>query len=303
MIKAVRSVAILGSLMLVATSVNASEPTSPPVYPGADASSVKIAADGVIDDGIAGWVWTQGTEVSDQMLYGGAAHAMPTGATGTYTFRGSSVEVRTMAGPAVTVDGRVHRLGKLRVCIDGKSLKEVSQLQPIQTFDYESFSVTGLPVSNHVLELNADAGWVVVDYIKVDPPASSSTSSSSVPPVTVPGYVSVTFQLHNCFPSDQQRVEVLGNVPGLGSWQVVHGLTLLYDRSAAVPTWSGTILLPAYATLQYKYVLWDGSQILWEANPKTASGNREAFLPDGGQITYTNDAFRPGIVTDASVRQ
>jgi len=50
------------------------------------------------------------------------------------------------------------------------------------------------------------------------------------------------------------RVCVLGNVPGLGTWSVDHPLLLCNDE---FPTWTGVIRLPADTELEYKYGLYD----------------------------------------------
>ena len=147
--------------------------------PGGGTPSTPVPADGIIDDAMAGWVFTQDKEIDDPQLHGGTAHALPSGATGTYTFHGTSVEVYTMAGPTVTVDGRAHKLGNLQVSIDGKLDGTSSQSQPSPTYDFESFNATNLSNGNHVLQLTADAGWAVIDYIKVQAGNAPDTSDQA----------------------------------------------------------------------------------------------------------------------------
>jgi len=120
----------------------------------------------IIDDSAAGWVWRDAVEVDDSGLYGGSAHAGRSGCYAAFTFQGTSLEVYCMEGPYVEVDGSKHKLGHIKVSVDGAEQGEFS-LQASQMEDNDCvFKATGLSGGNHVLELRADAGWIVVDYLK-----------------------------------------------------------------------------------------------------------------------------------------
>lgn len=248
----------------------------------------------MIDDSAPGWMWTLGSMVTDPAFHGGTAHAIPPGGEGTYAFHGNGFQVFTMTGPTVTVKDQAHRLGKLDVYVDGVLQKECPQAKPSISFDYLTYQTGGLGNGTHVLELKAEGGWVVVDYIDV------GVVDSAAPPVdNVPaGFTDVIFQIKNCTPNPNQRVLVLGNIPALGSWQANQGFVLSYEGDLPEPTWTGTIRVPSGTSLQYKYVLWDGSRIVWEAGRHTPSGNHEEMLADAPSVTFADGNFQPGIVVN-----
>jgi hypothetical protein len=68
---------------------------------------------------------------------------------------------------------------------------------------------------------------------------------------------------------------VVGNVAALGNWTPASGFALTIVGSGANVPWTGTVTVPAGASIQYKYVKWNGSTAVWEANQSTTSGNRE----------------------------
>jgi len=140
---------------------------SMPMTALANGASLDQTAAAKIDDGNSGWTWSGMNSVSDPGYTGGAAHAGGIGTFGIYTFQGTRIQVYTMSGPAVVVNGRPHKMGKLRVSIDGKIKSTVSLLQTDQSFEVQACDIPGLSDGNHVLQVEPVGGWVVVDEIRV----------------------------------------------------------------------------------------------------------------------------------------
>lgn len=126
-----------------------------------------VAGKNYIDTAYPGWVWSAMDSYSDGQLTSGAGRAGGPGSYGAYTFNGTGVSVFALKAPAVEVDGRIHKIGRLRVLIDGSVKEAVAVSSPDQEDDCKVCDVLGLPAGNHVLELEPDAGWVVVDGIQV----------------------------------------------------------------------------------------------------------------------------------------
>ncbi len=70
-------------------------------------------------------------------------------------------------------------------------------------------------------------------------------------------------------------VFVVGNLPAMGQWNPARGLPLSIQGTGAQAAWTGSFELPANASIQYKYMKWNGVRAAWEANSITASGNRQ----------------------------
>ncbi|MFD7699170.1 carbohydrate-binding module family 20 domain-containing protein [Streptomyces caelestis] len=81
-----------------------------------------------------------------------------------------------------------------------------------------------------------------------------------------------------------QQVHVTGDRPELGSWNPDKAVPL---SSAAYPTWSATVVLPANTPVEYKYVIkGDNAPVVWESGL-----NRSTVTPPTG--TYiTHENFR-----------
>ncbi len=139
-----------------------------------------VPRSGIVDDGAPGWIYTQTKIVDDPPLHNGSAHALPPGASATIAFAGAGIQVFTMAGPVVIVDGRAHKLGQLECQVDGKTIATKSQILPDATYNYMTFQTSQLDSDTlvlHVLTLTATAGWAVVDYINVLPAAPNPASA------------------------------------------------------------------------------------------------------------------------------
>ena len=105
------------------------------------------------------------------------------------------------------------------------------------------------------------------------------------------GMVAVTFEIQNCNTTFGQQVYVVGNISQLGNWTPASGFLLTIQGSGANVPWEGTVNLPASTAIQYKYVKWNGSTAVWEANQNTSSGNRQQTTPASGSVTYNDGNF------------
>jgi len=160
-------------------------------------SALSIPSDGIVDDAMPGWTWSDDRQLEDSQYHAASAHALAPGTQCSYTFHGIGIDIFALQAPTVIVDGRRHKIGALRILIDGEVKSEVSACSSSTNYDYKAFSITGLNLSNHVLQIQADGVWGVVDYLKVstnlpqpDAPAiSAQPIYSSDPAIVWSGYV------------------------------------------------------------------------------------------------------------------
>lgn len=153
-------------------------PQTPPAAQPATVTAPESGQDGIVDDGAPGWIWNGMDEYDDPSLKGGSGHAGGPGGYGAYTFHGSEVEVYGMAAPTIDVDGQVHGMGRARLLLDGKLVGTVSDFKSSPQYGYRLFDVTGLSDGNHVLQVEADRGWIVVDYLRVIDPDRQTAPST-----------------------------------------------------------------------------------------------------------------------------
>jgi len=128
--------------------------------------SVVVTSKEMTDTNAPGWVWNGMDTYEDSQLSRGAGKAGGSG-FGAYTFNGTGIAVYVMKAPNVTIDGRVHKMGRLRVLIDGNLKAAVAVSSTDTQYGYRAFTADGLSTGNHVLQLEPDAGWVVIDGIRV----------------------------------------------------------------------------------------------------------------------------------------
>ena len=96
---------------------------------------------------------------------------------------------------------------------------------------------------------------------------------------TTPPGCQVTFSIGNANTTFGQNLYVVGNLTAIGNWTPVSGFALAIQGSGANVPWTGTVTLPLGTAIQYKYVKWNGSTAVWEANQPSGSGNREMLTP------------------------
>ena len=132
----------------------------------------------IVDDADAGWIW-KGLESFDSPdVFHGNAHAGGPGSYAAYTFHGTGVTVIGMASESIVVDERTHKMGRAKISIDGKPITTSSVLSSRPVYDFNLCTIAGLSNENHVLQVEADGGWIVVDYINV---ATVSSNDPAVP--------------------------------------------------------------------------------------------------------------------------
>jgi len=159
-------IAILCVTSLPSMAENA--PQSPPHVTGVTSPS----GPKIVDDADPGWIWNGMVAFDGSDLFHARAHAGGPGSYAAYTFHGPGVTVVGMASDAITVDERVHKMGRAKISIDGKPVTTISVVSSSPVYDFNLCAISGLSNENHVLQVEADGGWVAVDYIKV---ATSST--------------------------------------------------------------------------------------------------------------------------------
>jgi len=135
---------------------------------------------GIIDDGAAGWIWSGMTEYSGDTLRGGAGHAGGPGSYGAYTFKGTRFQLFCLLPPSITVDGRVHKAGHVKISVDGNAVN-VRQSPSTPGDDVCVADISGLSDGNHVVQISPDAGWIVVDYLQVNVPEGAGAEPSKGP--------------------------------------------------------------------------------------------------------------------------
>jgi len=165
---------------------------------------------------------------------------------------------------------------------------------------------TGLPAGTYCNVINgtknAAGTGCTADTVTVDANGNASftvpaNSSGLTPAVAIytgqktaaSSTCAVTFTIANAATVMGQNLRVVGSVGGLGSWAPASGFALNIQGSGASVPWTGTLNLPAGAAVQYKYVKWNGSTAVWEANQPTGSGNREFTSCTGGGTQSRSD--------------
>jgi alpha-amylase len=96
--------------------------------------------------------------------------------------------------------------------------------------------------------------------------------------------VSATFEV-DATTAWGQNVFVVGDTAALGGWDPARAVAL---SSAAYPRWRATVGLPAGATVRYKYLKKNGTQVSWESDP-----DRTRTTPGAGTCSTTwTDTWR-----------
>jgi hypothetical protein len=158
--------------------------TTPGGGAGSTGTGVTEPATGLIDDTDKAWVWSGMVPYTDHLLHGGTGHAGGPGTYGTYTFHGTAVDVIGLAAPSIVVDGETHPIGKASIILDGKQVSLSTMTADTPQYGSLMARLTGLANANHVIEVQADSGWIVVDYIQaaLTPPGSSGYAGPTLIP-------------------------------------------------------------------------------------------------------------------------
>jgi len=120
-----------------------------------------------VDDADPGWIWNGMEDEADPDMYGATAHAGGSGSYGAYTFSGVGVDIYGLSAPATEINGKIHKLGTVKISIDGKPSSDVVEKGSTTSYGFLIARIVGLPDGNHVLQIAPDSGWGVVDYIVV----------------------------------------------------------------------------------------------------------------------------------------
>lgn len=142
--------------------------------PNTDAKNATLS--GIIDDTTPGWIYNGMSSFEQPELKNGSAHAGGPGTYAAFTFNGTDVELYGITGSAIKVDEHIRRLGMVKVSIDGKPVAGANLHSKDINFNYNFATICKLPKGNHVLQIEPESGWIVIDYIKV----SSSDDSLKV---------------------------------------------------------------------------------------------------------------------------
>lgn len=141
---------------------------------------------------------------------------------------------------------------------------------------------------------NPGSGWTLAasgSNYAVWTKLNSSSGGGSTGGGTTTGSCKVTFSIANANTSLGQNLHVVGNQTALGNWAPASSFKLTIQGSGANATWSGTATLPLNATVQYKYVKYNGSTAVWESNQTTSSGNRQ-FTCSSATMTRNDGNFK-----------
>jgi alpha-amylase len=128
--------------------------------------------------------------------------------------------------------------------------------------------------------------------------ANRVTVTSGRATITVPAKGAVAFHTGSSTPNPSQvtaamtvqaetvwgqNVYVVGNLPELGNWNPANAVPLITDANT-YPRWAGNATLPANTNVEYKFVLKQGTQVIWEtgANRTLRTPNTGTFSVDGG---------------------
>lgn len=168
------------------------------------------AAPLVIDTTHPGWIWNGMSEYDDPAIGAGQGRAGGPGSYGAYTFNGQSVSVAMMQAPSITVDGRPHRVGKVQISIDGAPKATPRVTGGGVAGNYVVYTTNTLTSGNHVLQLTAVDGWVVVDHITVQPDGSDLAPKGNA-------------AHQNAFHDDFRNGDVSAWAPYGGDWSVTGG--------------------------------------------------------------------------------
>jgi alpha-glucosidase len=114
-----------------------------------------------------------------------------------------------------------------------------------------------------------------------NPTATPITPTAT--PTPPPGTLPVSFSVGSVTVGANESVYVVGNASALAGWDTAQAIPLIRSGGGI---WSGTVFLPASASIEYKYIKKDSAgAVTWEPN-----GNRIFAMPASGSVTR-NDSW------------
>ena len=123
------------------------------------------ASSHIVDDAVAGWIWSGMGEYNSDSLFGGSGHAGGPGAYGAYTIKASHFRLYCSEPSLVTVAGRAHKGGRVKLSVDGTPVDVAPLVKSDDTVCVADIS--GLSSGYHVVQVSPEGGWIVVDYLEV----------------------------------------------------------------------------------------------------------------------------------------
>jgi len=101
-------------------------------------------------------------DYEDPDIPAGHGRAGGPGTYGAYTFAGTGIDVFAVKSAALTVDGKTHKTGKIRISMDGKVIETVELASADKDARYRVASISHLSDGIHVLQVEPVGGWIVV---------------------------------------------------------------------------------------------------------------------------------------------
>lgn len=153
---------------LLLTSLSALQPSYSADTKPVKTDTVKKNPD-IVNCRTLGWIWNGMADYNNKSLLEGLGKAGGPGSYAAYTFQGAGVEVHMMKAATIAVESKRHKIGSVKVKIDGVEKANVSLNSSTYDFDYLVYREDGLTPGYHVVEVRPDTGWVVMSYLKVLP--------------------------------------------------------------------------------------------------------------------------------------
>ena len=113
------------------------------------------------------WTWTGMVSVKGNDFPNGCISAGGVDTSGVVVFTGTGVTLFGIHASDITVEGKSHTLGQMRVSIDGRQAGIVDLSSPTGDPHGKIFQVSGLTSGNHVLEVKVIKDWGVLAYVTV----------------------------------------------------------------------------------------------------------------------------------------
>jgi hypothetical protein len=132
-----------------------------------------------IDDKSPAWIWDHMYTCDTLDSSTCSSHAGGDGCSGTYIFSGTGVTLYGPGSRTIQVNNAVHRVGKIKISIDGVSEGEFPEYVPGQSSKTPVFTFHNLQSGNHSLIVEPVDSWIAVSSLTID--NSAPTASTEAP--------------------------------------------------------------------------------------------------------------------------
>jgi alpha-amylase len=146
-------------------------------------------------------------------------------------------------------------------------------------------NVSGYPTLTNQVVYNRTTGSGIGDTVQGDSRVYISAPQRGYAEYTIDStYLPVNFTVNNAYTSMGQNVYLVGNIQQLGNWNTSKALGPF--NASSYPTWNmNDIYLPRNSSVQYKYILKDGSgNVTWESG-----NNHTRTTPSSGHGSFTDN--------------